>query len=219
MKTIDVRKSITAANDRIAAQLRRRLAPHGILVLNLIASPGAGKTTLIEKTIDRLGADFFIRVVEGDPYTSLDSERVIRAGGESVQINTEGGCHLDAGMVDRAIDGFDLSRTDLIVIENVGNLLCPAAWDLGQDFTVVVSGLTEGIDKPLKYPETFARAQVMVINKIDLEPYLPVTAAELKGNALLINPALTVFDVSCLQGTGLDNWCRWVQTQIIRRKK
>ncbi|WP_319405247.1 hydrogenase nickel incorporation protein HypB [uncultured Desulfosarcina sp.] len=218
MRTIDVRKSITAANDALANKLRSQFTRHGILVLNLIASPGAGKTALIEKTIARLGAAVSIKVVEGDPYTHLDSQRVIRAGAQSIQINTEGGCHLDAQMVGRAVDRFDLDQTDLLIVENVGNLLCPAAWDLGQDATVVVASLAEGADKPLKYPEAFTRAQVVVINKIDLEPHLPVTTAELRRNALTVNPELTVFEVSCLHSTGLDSWCQWVRDRIATKK-
>ncbi|MCB2148356.1 MAG: hydrogenase nickel incorporation protein HypB [Deltaproteobacteria bacterium] len=218
MKTIEVRKSITAANDALAHELRSQFTRHGILVLNLIASPGAGKTALIEKTIARLGAAVSIKVVEGDPYTHLDSQRVIRAGAQSIQINTEGGCHLDAQMVGRAVDRFDLDQTDLLIIENVGNLLCPAAWDLGQDATVVVASLAEGADKPLKYPEAFTRAQVVVINKIDLEPHLPVTTAELRRNALTVNPELTVFEVSCLHSTGLDSWCQWIRDRIATKK-
>ena len=219
MKTIDVRKSVTAANDTLAAGLRHEFARHGVTVLNLIASPGAGKTALLERTIAELEAAYVIRVVEGDPYTGLDSERVRRAGADSVQINTEGGCHLDARMVGNAIRRFDLARTDLVVIENVGNLLCPAAWDLGQDATIVVASLTEGADKPLKYPEAFVRAQVLVINKIDLAPYLPVATAELEANARRVNPALTVFAASCLAGAGLEAWYRWVRSRIAEKKK
>ena len=219
MKTIDVRKAVTAANDQLADQLRRRLARHGILALNLIAAPGAGKTALLEKTIDALGAALAVKVIEGDPYTSLDSQRIIQAGVDSVQINTEGGCHLDARMVAQALDRFDLQNTDLLVIENVGNLLCPAAWDLGQDATVVVASLTDGADKPLKYPEAFARAQIAVINKIDLAPHLPVSADELKRSALRVNPALTVFELSCLAGTGMDRWYAWVGAAVRDKKE
>ncbi len=210
MKTIDVRKSVTAANDRLAADLRREFARRGVTVLNLIASPGAGKTTLLERTIAELGSAYAIRVVEGDPFTGLDSERIVQAGADSIQINTEGGCHLDARMVGDAVRRFDLARTDLIVIENVGNLLCPAAWDLGQDATVVVAALTDGADKPLKYPDAFVRAQLMLINKIDLAPHLPVAAANLEANARRINAALTVFPISCLTGAGMGDWYRWV---------
>jgi hydrogenase nickel incorporation protein HypB len=219
MEIIEIRKSITAANDIRADALRRRFARQGLVVLNLIASPGAGKTALLEQTIQRLGATLAIKVVEGDPYTPLDSERVTRAGAENVQINTEGGCHLDAHMVEQALVRLNLAQTDLLVIENVGNLLCPAAWDLGQDLTVVVASLTEGADKPLKYPEAFTRAQVLVINKIDLEPYLPVTVAELRANALTVNPELAVFEVSCLRGDGLDAWCRWVRERVAAKPR
>ncbi len=145
-------------------------------------------------------------MIEGDPTTTIDADRVEAAGVPAVQINTGGGCHLDAGMIRAALapGGLDISQTDVVIIENVGNLLCPTGWDLGEDAKVVVASLPEGDDKPLKYPMAFLAAQALVINKIDLEPYIPASAARLKANALAVNPDLAVFEVSCLTGQGLD---------------
>lgn len=218
MPTIDVRQAVTAANDARARDLRGRFARLGILALNLIASPGAGKTALLEQTIRRLGAEFVIKVVEGDPYTHFDRDRVRRAGAQAVQVNTQGGCHLDARMLEGALEELDLEGTDLLFIENVGNLLCPAAWDLGENAAVVVASLTEGADKPFKYPEAFTRAAVLVINKIDLEPHLPVAVAELRRNALQVNPQLTVLPLSCLTGEGLEGWLQWIRGRVRERR-
>lgn len=219
MEIIQVRKSLTEANDRFAGELRARFAHHGIWVLNLISSPGAGKTSLVEKTIERFITDYSITVIEGDPYTNLDSDRINRTGARGIQINTRGGCHLDARMIGQALETVDLGHTDILIIENVGNLLCPAAWDLGQDDTTVVASLTEGPDKPLKYPEAFTRAGTLVINKMDLNPYLPEFSHMLKPNALSINPLLTVFEISCTQGVGLEAWFAWIKKQIYRKRK
>ncbi|MFH1135134.1 MAG: hydrogenase nickel incorporation protein HypB [Pseudomonadota bacterium] len=211
---ISVEKAVTAQNDLIAARLRERLGDEKVFCLNLIAAPGAGKTSLIEKTIAGLGGRFGILVVEGDPRTSLDGDRVTAAGARAFQINTLGGCHLDARMVQVELDRADLGAVDLLIIENIGNLLCPAAWDLGEDVRVVVSSLPEGADKPLKYPETFSLAQVLVINKIDLGPFLPVKAADIRAAALRVNPGLEVFEVSCLTGAGLDQWLTWLGDRV-----
>ncbi len=216
--TIAVRQAVTALNDGLAETLRAQFKQYGIWVLNLIAAPGAGKTALIEKTIGALAPALRITVIEGDPWTRLDSERINSAGARGIQINTHDGCHLDARMIDQALDTGVLANTDILVIENVGNLLCPAAWDLGQDVTAVVSSLTEGTDKPLKYPNTFLNASVLVINKTDLAPYLPVSPAILASNALSINPDLTIFWASCLTGAGLGDWYDWVKTQTERKK-
>jgi hydrogenase nickel incorporation protein HypB len=216
-RTIVVRESVTGANDRIAERIRSLSRDRRILVLNLISSPGAGKTALIEKTVRHLKTS--VLVIEGDPYTALDTERVSAAGATGIQINTRGGCHLDARMIEQALEGHDLSGTRLVIIENVGNLLCPAAWDLGQDSTVVIAGLTEGADKPLKYPDAFLRADVLVINKTDLKPYLPESCSLLRPNALGVNPDLTVFETSCLSESGLDEWYRWVRDSMDRKGK
>ena len=218
MDIIHVRKSLTASNDALAKELRDRLAFYNIWVLNLISSPGAGKTSLVEKTIERFKSDYSITVIEGDPYTSLDSDRINRTGAKGIQINTKGGCHLDARMIGQALEKADLNSMDILIIENVGNLLCPAAWDLGQDETTVVTSLTEGPDKPLKYPEAFTRAGSLVINKMDLKPYVPTSCEMLKPNALGINPLLTVFETSCTDGLGLVDWFVWIKRQTEQKK-
>ncbi len=215
---IAINKSVTALNDTVAAGLRKTWRTRRLFCINLIAAPGAGKTALIERTAERLGSTLRILVVEGDPHTGLDSERVRAFGVESVQINTLGGCHLDAKMIQNALAGADLDGLDLLILENVGNLLCPTAWDLGEDVRVVVSSLPEGADKPLKYPETFTSAHVLVINKIDLEPYLPVKASDIRKSALGVNPGLIVFELSCLAQTRVEGWCAWVKKRCLERK-
>ena len=219
MDIIQVRKSVTASNDALAEKLRERLARHNIWVLNLISSPGAGKTSLVEKTIERFKLDYSITVIEGDPYTNLDSDRINRIGAKGIQINTFGGCHLDARMIEQTLENVDLNPMDILIIENVGNLLCPAAWDMGQDETTVVISLTEGPDKPLKYPDAFTRAGSLVINKMDLKPYLPKPCEMLKPNALDINPKLTVFETSCTDGSGLADWFAWIKRQVEQKKE
>lgn len=216
---IPIDKAVTALNDAAAAELRKAWRSRRLFCLNLIAAPGAGKTALIERTVERLGSALRILVVEGDPHTGLDSERVRAQGVESVQINTLGGCHLDAKMIQRALGTADLDGVDLLIIENVGNLLCPAAWDLGEDIRVVVASLPEGADKPLKYPETFTLAHALVINKIDLEPHLPAKTADIRKNALNVNPDLVVFEISCLVGTGIKRWCAWLEEKCRERKR
>jgi hydrogenase nickel incorporation protein HypB len=207
---IALHASVTAANDAVAAELRASLGRRGILCLNLLSAPGAGKTALIERTVARFAGSLRIAVVEGDPHTDLDSVRVRRCGAEAVQINTLGGCHLDAAMVRRALAPIDLERVDLLIIENVGNLLCPAFWDLGEHLRVVVASLPEGADKPFKYPELFSLAQALVINKLDLEALLETKAADLRRNALQINPRLEVLPLSCTTGEGLEAWYGWL---------
>lgn len=216
---LSIEKAVTWKNDAVAGELRQQFAQNSIFCLNVIAAPGAGKTTLIEKTIEGLSNEFDIMVIEGDPHTRLDSDRVTALGANAKQINTLGGCHLDANMIKDALCGRNLDRLDLLIIENIGNLLCPAAWDLGEDTRLLVASLPEGSDKSIKYPETFILSQVMVINKIDLEPFLPVKTETIRRNALLVNPNLSIFEVSCLKGTGLDAWLDWVRTQCLRRRK
>jgi hydrogenase nickel incorporation protein HypB len=169
---VPVLKDITEANTLLANELRDSFRQNDVLVLDVVASPGAGKTTLLERTIERLNGELRLCVIEGDPATSLDAERVAAVGVPAVQINTGGGCHLEARMVQAALDQLDMAHADVVIIENVGNLLCPTGWDLGEDAKVLVASLPEGDDKPLKYPMSFASAQVVVINKIDLEPYI-----------------------------------------------
>ena len=217
--TVPVLKEITEPNTLLAAELRRGFSQNRVLVLDIVASPGAGKTTLLEQTITRLNGDLRLCVIEGDPATSIDADRIAAAGVPAVQINTDGGCHLDARMVQAALDRLDTARADVIIIENVGNLLCPTGWDLGEDAKVLVASLTEGDDKPLKYPMSFAAAQAVVINKIDLEPYIPAKVARLRENALLVNPGLAVFEVSCLTGQGLEAWLDWIRARLALKRR
>jgi hydrogenase nickel incorporation protein HypB len=209
---------VTEANTALADSLRQEWAERGILVLNLIASPGAGKTTLIERTVQALAAEFKIAVIEGDLATSLDAERIIKAGAPAVQINTAGGCHLEARMVSQALEEIDTDDLDMLIIENVGNLVCPTTWDLGEDAKVAVVSLPEGDDKPLKYPGAFLKATAMVVNKIDLEPYLPASTEVMQENGLRINDGLQVFAVSCVTGEGLDAWYTWLRDRVADKK-
>jgi len=219
MVKIPVLKSITQANALLADAIRSRFAQQDVLVLNIIASPGAGKTTLLERTIEKLNGDLRLAVIEGDPTTSLDAERIGAAGVPVVQINTDGGCHLEARMIQAALEQLEVADADVVIIENVGNLLCPTGWDLGEDAKVVVASLPEGDDKPLKYPMAFATAQAVVINKIDLEPYLPAKVSVLHENALQINPSLAVFEVSAFTGQGLDGWLDWIREKLTEKRE
>jgi len=219
MVNIPVLKSITEANALLADALRERFVQQDVLVLNIIASPGAGKTALLERTIESLNGELRLSVIEGDPTTSLDSERIAAAGVPVVQINTDGGCHLEARMIQVALEQLDVKDADVVIIENVGNLLCPTGWDLGEDAKVVVASLPEGDDKPLKYPMAFATAQAVVINKIDLEPYLPAKVSVLRDNAFQINPHLAVFEVSALTGQGLDGWVDWIREKLTEKRE
>lgn len=208
---VTIAQNILAANDTAAADIQQRLHQRGIRALNLMSSPGAGKTTLLERTLARLRGDLAIGVIEGDIETTADAERIEAAGAtETVQINTRGACHLEAGMVSAALDTLDLAALDLLLIENIGNLVCPAAWNLGEDLRVVVMSTTEGDDKPAKYPQMFAIAQVLVINKLDLLPYVDYDLAKARAQALAINPRLRVFELSCRTGAGVDAWCEWL---------
>jgi hydrogenase nickel incorporation protein HypB len=200
-------------NDEIARQNREIFRRHGVLVLNVVSSPGAGKTSILERTLDRLGGSLKIGVIEGDVQTDFDAQRVARYGVPVVQIVTNGGCHLEAKLIQEALSSIDLHDIRLLVIENVGNLVCPANYDLGEAMKVVVASTTEGEDKPLKYPGMFRNASVLLINKIDLLPYLDFDLAALRLHALQINPGLKVFETSCKTGAGIAEWCVWLQEQ------
>ena len=206
-------KSITSANDRTAAELRKQFTEKKIFCVNLISAPGSGKTALIEKTVAGLCPGMPVAVIEGDPHTELDSLRVRETGARAVQINTQGGCHLDAAMIRQALASLEFDQAGLMIIENVGNLLCPAPWDLGEHLRVVVASLPEGADKPLKYPETFLAAQVLIINKIDLESALKTKVADIRDAAFKVNPRLKVFALSCDTGEGVSDWCTWLRAQ------
>ncbi len=210
MPKVTIAQNILAVNEHVAQEIRQLLNAHGIRALNIMSSPGAGKTTLLERTIEGLRGQLGIGVIEGDVETSADAERIEAAGAETVQINTRGACHLEAHMIRDALAQIDLAHVRLLVIENVGNLVCPAAWDLGEDLRVVVVSTTEGDDKPAKYPQMFAISQVMVVNKIDLLPYVDYDVQKVRRHALAINPNLRIFEVSCRTGEGLEAWYEWL---------
>ncbi|MGH2515216.1 MAG: hydrogenase nickel incorporation protein HypB [Ktedonobacterales bacterium] len=212
MSKVTIVENILAANDTTAEAIHARLAAHGIRALNMMSSPGAGKTTLLERTIERLRDRLTIGVIEGDIETTADAERIEQAGAETVQINTRGNCHLEAHMIGAALNQLDLAGLNLLVIENIGNLVCPAAWNLGEDARVVLASTTEGDDKPAKYPQMFAIAEVLVINKLDLLPYVDYDVAKVRHHALAVNPHLRIFELSCRTGEGLDAWCDWLAT-------
>ena len=210
MPKVTIAQNILAANDTIAQEIQQALAARGIRVLNIMSSPGAGKTTLLERTIEQLREQLGIGVIEGDIETSADAERIETAGAETVQINTRGACHLEAHMVRDALTQMDLAPIELLIIENIGNLVCPSDWKLGEDARVVVVSTTEGDDKPAKYPQMFATSQVMIVNKIDLLPYVDYNVEKVKRQALAINPDLRIFEMSCRTGEGLHVWCDWL---------
>jgi hydrogenase nickel incorporation protein HypB len=212
MPKVTLAQNILAVNEHVAQEIRQSLSARGIRALNIMSSPGAGKTTLLERTIERLRGRLGIGVIEGDVETSADAERIEAAGAETIQINTRGTCHLEAHMIRDALAQIDLAHMDLLVIENVGNLVCPAAWDLGEDLRVVVVSTTEGDDKPAKYPQMFAISQVMIVNKLDLLPYVNYDLQKVRRQALSINPNLHIFEVSCQTGEGLEAWCDWLGT-------
>ena len=214
MPKITIAQNILAANDTIAQDIHQSLTTRGIRTINLMSSPGAGKTTLLERTIERLRGQLEVGVIEGDIETGNDAERIEAAGAETVQINTRGACHLEAHMVRDALEEINLAGIKLLFIENIGNLVCPAAWDLGEDLRLVVVSTTEGDDKPAKYPQMFAISQIMVVNKIDLLPYVDYSVEKVRREALAINPNLRIFEVSCRTGDGLDAWCDWLHAFV-----
>jgi hydrogenase nickel incorporation protein HypB len=183
-------------------------------VVNIVSSPGSGKTSILERTLEHLKGKLRIAVIEGDVQTDFDAQRVAKFDVPVVQIVTNGGCHLDAKLVQDALGNIALKGIQLLVIENVGNLVCPANYDLGEHSKVVVASTTEGDDKPLKYPAMFRNASVLLVNKIDLLPYVNCNITELKNNALQINPALNVFETSCITKQGIDMWCAWLESQV-----
>jgi len=216
MSVITIERKVLEKNDAIAEQNRERFRAAGLFVMNLVSSPGAGKTSLVERTIEALRDRVRIGVIEGDVQTDLDAQRVARYGVPVVQIVTNGGCHLEARLVQDAIERLALDRLDLLIIENVGNLVCPANFDLGEAMKVVVISTTEGDDKPLKYPAMFREASVVVVNKSDLLPYVSCDVQALVSNALSVNPALRVFETSCTTGRGLPDWCAWIAEEARR---
>ena len=210
-QTIRLETQVLGKNQLVADRNRRLLAQRRILALNLVSSPGAGKTSLLERTLTDLKPERSIGVIEGDQATSNDAERIRATGVPAVQINTGTGCHLEADMLERAIAALDPAPGSLLMIENVGNLVCPALFDLGEAAKVVILSVTEGEDKPLKYPHMFAAASAMLLTKVDLLPYLRFDAERAVANALSVNPDLTVFRVSAQTGVGLGDWYEWLR--------
>jgi len=217
MNVITIERKVLEKNDEIARQNRAMLEQRGILALNLVSSPGAGKTSIIERTLEQLGTELGVGVIEGDVQTDFDARRVARYHVPVIQIVTNGGCHLEARLVQDALSQMDLSGLDLLIIENVGNLVCPANYDLGEAMKVVVLSTTEGDDKPLKYPAMVRNASVMLLNKIDLVPYVNCNPAALKNNALQINPRLRIFETSCTTNAGIAEWCGWLREKGARK--
>jgi len=211
---VSVVKNILAANDRIAQENRAIFDEKNLLVFNLMSSPGAGKTSLLEKTIVALKDHLNIGVIEGDIQSSQDAERIAETGAPAVQINTGGACHLDGNMIRDTFHEFDFDALDLLVVENVGNLVCPAEFKVGEDFKVMILSVTEGEDKPAKYPLMFHESKVLLINKIDLLPYVDCSVERIREESLKVNPDLTIFEISCKTGEGLDAWCDWLKGEM-----
>jgi len=214
MSVVTIERKVLEKNDSLAAANRERFARSGLLALNIVSSPGAGKTTLLEATIEQLRHHLRIAVVEGDVQTDLDAQRVARYGVPVVQIVTNGGCHLEAGLVAEALDRIDLDAVDLLLIENVGNLVCPANFDLGEAMKVVVLSITEGADKPLKYPAMFRNASVLIVNKVDLLPYVNARIDEIERYARQINPRLLIFKTAATTRLGIEEWCDWLSSRL-----
>jgi hydrogenase nickel incorporation protein HypB len=215
MSVITIERKVLERNDEIARQNRLFFQEHGVIALNLVSSPGAGKTSILEKTFEELRDTMSMAVIEGDVQTDLDARRVEKYGVPVVQLVTAGGCHLEANLVRDAIAKMKLAEVDLLFIENVGNLVCPANYDLGEAIKVVVLSTTEGDDKPLKYPGMFRNSRVLLLNKIDLIPYINCDLGVLRNNALQINPALRIFEISCTTGAGIAEWCDWLKRKDI----
>lgn len=211
---IPVVKNILQANDRIAEENRKLFESENLAVINLMSSPGSGKTSLLERTADAVKGQIRMGVIEGDIQSTKDAERIAAKGVPAVQINTEGACHLDGNMIRDALSAFDLSELDLLVVENVGNLVCPAEFNVGEDHKVAILSVAEGADKPEKYPLIFYESSVLLINKIDLLPYVDCDVQEIRDVSLRINPKLEIFEISCKTGDGIDQWANWLSKQI-----
>ena len=214
MSVITLERKVLEKNDEVAQQNRALFQERGIFVLNLVSSPGSGKTSLLERTIEYLAGSVRIGVIEGDVQTDIDAQRIARFNIPVVQLVTNGSCHLEAKLVQDALQHFNLNSIELLIIENVGNLVCPANYDLGEALKVVVVSVTEGDDKPLKYPAMFRNASVLIINKIDLLPYVNCNIELLRSNALKINPQLEIFETSCTTNAGIPEWCAWIRRHL-----
>ena len=214
MNRVPLERKVLSENDRIAAELRERFHRLGILCLNFISSPGAGKTSLLERTLENFPPGQRVAVLTGDIQTDNDARRLARFGFPVRQITTGGTCHLDARMVERALAEWRLEELDLLFIENVGNLVCPASYDLGEAAKIVVLSVAEGDDKPLKYPAIFFKSELLVLNKTDLLPHVPFDPAQARENARRVHPGMEILEVSCTTGAGLDAWHRWLVPRL-----
>ena len=216
MNRVAIEKKVLNENQVLAEQLRERYRRHGVCCVNLISSPGSGKTLLLERTLERMDAQARLAILTGDLQTENDARRLARFGFPVKQIITGGTCHLDAKMVGKHLEGWELGNLDLLIVENVGNLVCPSSYDLGEDAKVVLLSTTEGEDKPLKYPSIFFKAELMLLTKIDLLPYVPFNADVVRENARRVHPQMEIIEVSSTTGDGLDRWMDWLQA---RQKK
>lgn len=214
MSVITVERKILKKNDEIAADNRNTFSKYRIYTINMLSSPGSGKTTLLEKTIAHLNGEIPLAVVEGDVQTDRDAQRISKYDVPVVQIVTNGGCHLEAKLVQDALPNFELAKLDLLIIENVGNLVCPSNYDLGENKKIVIASTTEGDDKPIKYPNMFRVSDVCIINKIDLLAYVDFNIDQFKTYATQINPSLQFFETSAKTGEGISEWARWLKNQI-----
>lgn len=214
MSIVTVERKILKKNDEIAAENRQIFKKNKLFTINLLSSPGSGKTSLLEKTIEQLNNSIKIGVVEGDVQTDNDAQRIAKYNVPVVQIVTNGGCHLEAKLVQNALENFDLSTLELLVIENVGNLVCPANYDLGEDKKIVMLSTTEGDDKPSKYPSMFRVSDVMIVNKTDLLEYVDFDMNKVREHAYTINPNLEIIELSCKTGEGLDVWIDWIRDNL-----
>ena len=211
---VKVVENILGANERLAAENRARLDAAGLFALNLMASPGAGKTSLIERTLEALKGDLRLAVIDGDIATSLDADRAAAAGAQAIQINTGGECHLDAVMLQPALDSLLLTEYDLLLVENVGNLVCPAGFALGTHLNVLIASVPEGADKPYKYPGMYRGIQALVLNKIDLLPYVDFDMDYFRRGVEALNPGVVTLPVSCRTGEGLSDWLTWIHSSL-----
>jgi hydrogenase nickel incorporation protein HypB len=213
---VPLERKVLNENDRLAADLRARFHAHGVLAVNLISSPGSGKTSLLERTLEGFEPGRRVALLTGDIQTDNDARRLGRFGFPARQITTGGACHLDASMIERALEGWSLADFDLLFLENVGNLVCPTSYDLGEEARVVVFSVTEGEDKPLKYPATFHHADLVVLNKIDLLPYVPFPMEAARANIRKVQPTADILEVSCVSGQGLDQWREWLEARRVQ---
>ena len=211
---VQVKTDVLVKNDAIAESLQQLFKEKNIFVFNLLGSPGSGKTSLLEATLQDLAKDYRLAVIEGDLFTAKDAERIHALGVPVIQINTVGGCHLDAKMIQDALGDLNLDDLDMIIIENVGNLVCPAEFDIGESMKVTVLSVTEGEDKPLKYPLIFKESKAILLNKIDLLPYIPFKKDKALQDIRNLNPAGEIFEVSCTARDGLEPWLSWLRAQL-----